>query len=147
MCCKDFRNNHSDKNDCFENKTSAAEKQRKFRIERVSKPDETFCRIKVDGCFIIDNNSKKCDYIFVRCENHDMYYVELKGLDIDTAYQQIITTIQQHFNAEKSQIHGFIITSKGIPSSNAKRRKMEEEFVKKYGKKLKFEKSPCIHKI
>lgn len=146
MCLDKLKELYPCKEDCFENKTSATEKGKIFRIECEDRTEQ-FCRIHVDGCFVIDNNSSKCDYIFVRCKNEDVYYVELKGQDIDKAYEQIVRTLQQHYKTEKSKIYGFIVTGKGIPNNNAKRRKMEEEFVKKHGVRLKFEKSPCIHKI
>lgn len=146
MCLNKWKKLHPGKDDCFANKTSVSENGKTFRIECKDKAEQ-FCCIHADGCFIIDNDSKKCDYIFIRCTNEDTYYVELKGQEIDRAYEQLISTIDHHFRIEKVAIHGFIVTGKGIPRADAKRKKIEEAFYKKYRTFLKIEKSPCIHKI
>jgi len=135
MCLDKLKKLHPDKEDCFENKTAATEKGKTFRIECKDK-SEQFCRIHVDGCFVMDNNSNKCDYIFVRCKTEDVYYVELKGQDIGHAYEQIVETISVHFPSPKEKNYGFIIASKVTPSFNRIIAKKKEEFQKRHGVKL-----------
>lgn len=146
MCLDKLKASYPDKEDCFENKTAATENGRTFRIE-CSNKTEQFCRIHVDGCFVIDNDSKKCDYVFVRCKNEDVYYVELKGQDIGRAYEQIVETISDHFPSPKAKNYGFIIASKVTPAFNRITAKKKEEFQKKYGVKLVIAAVTCKHRI
>lgn len=51
-------------------------------------------KTKVDGCLFTDNR-EKCDYCFeIGNAAYCVIYVELKGSNIEKAYQQICSTIQ-----------------------------------------------------
>ena len=54
---------------------------------------EFFCSIKIDGC-VDRTQTRKCDYLFVRCRLEHFYFVELKGSDISGAYKQIVSSIK-----------------------------------------------------
>lgn len=75
--------------DCCESKTTASENGKRFEI--ISK--EKFTRLKIDDCIIKSKETKKCDFGFVSHSNNDFYFVELKGKNIEKAYDQIVTTI------------------------------------------------------
>ncbi|MEP6803583.1 MAG: hypothetical protein ABI892_03595 [Flavobacterium sp.] len=61
------------------------------RIEIVS--DESFTKIRIDDHLIPSKRVQKCDFGFVRHFNNEFYFVELKGKDVKTAVEQIISTI------------------------------------------------------
>jgi hypothetical protein len=144
MNCKDFKKVNAAKKHCFENALKTPiENGKSFSIILSKNKDEKFIRIKIDKCFLseIDNETKKCDYGFIRCSNSDYYFVELKGLNIETAVNQIIETIiyfRNNFNIKKEQIFAYIASS-GLPrSANQKFQKLQENFIKnKYGVELK----------
>jgi len=46
-------------------------------------------QIKVDGCVFKGNDGKKCDYLINVAETNTSVLVELKGSDIDEAFQQL----------------------------------------------------------
>lgn len=52
MCCKELKKLYPGKEACFEQKTSAAEKGKSFKIE-CSEKTERFCRIHIDNCLIV----------------------------------------------------------------------------------------------
>lgn len=49
----------------------------------------TIQQVKVDGCVFKDNDGRKCDYLVNVAETNISVFVELKGSDIDEAYQQL----------------------------------------------------------
>lgn len=51
--------------------------------------------IEVDGCVIKDPNKRKCDYLILDFEDKLSYFIELKGSNLNDAYQQITDTIQE----------------------------------------------------
>lgn len=58
-------------------------------------PDKLFCRLyKVDGYILASQTGKRCDYLLVNDEGKDAYFVELKGVHIDDAIEQIDATIE-----------------------------------------------------
>lgn len=74
---------------CCQTKTVASENGKRFEI--ISK--EKFTRLNIDDCIIKSKETEKCDFGFVRHANEDFYFVELKGKNIEKAYDQIVTTI------------------------------------------------------
>ncbi|KJR43136.1 hypothetical protein MCHI_000945 [Candidatus Magnetoovum chiemensis] len=94
-------------------------------------------KVTVDGCLIVIG--KRCDYLF-EIDNPitEVMYVELKGSDIEHAYEQLCATIgdckQKHGSIEKSC---YIIPSKvrkarGLASVESLQKKM----LKEHGIKL-----------
>lgn len=123
-------------NACCDNKTVARENGKKFRI--ISK--ETFTRLKIDDCIIRSNDVNKCDYGFIRNTNGDFYFVELKGTDINHAYNQILSTInifnREHITVPKHNRFGFIVSSR-VPSQGVDVGNLKQHFRKNHGKELK----------
>jgi len=75
------------------------------RTIRVSENKRTFSirntrqrqigKVKVDGCLITNSSTQKCDYLFeIKGQNKEVFYVELKGKDIERALSQIKNTIR-----------------------------------------------------
>ena len=141
--CNEFVKEHPDKKDCFEiSLDTPVEKGKQFSIICPKGNKEKFLRIKVDNCFLkeIDNQTKKCDYCFIRCANSDYYFVELKGVDIEQAVEQIKVTIfifREKYNVTKDKTYGYIASS-GVPKADLKFQKLQTKFIKeKIGVELK----------
>ncbi|KLO24977.1 hypothetical protein X274_00175 [Marinitoga sp. 1155] len=76
---------------------------------------------------------KKCDYLFFSINEDPYFYLELKGKDIKTAFEQIINT-KKYFNTEKEKNVGIIITS-NRPKFSTKIQKLQNK-SKKYFRKI-----------
>ncbi len=137
---KDLQKKYNINDKCLLNKTVVKEKESEFRIEPKSPNDEIFC-IKVDDCHIQDKNTVKCDYVFHRnistAKQGELigkfYFVELKGSDFKKAFEQIKETISKHFQTQRKETIGFIVTSRTLPQNNPEIANAKEEFRKKYG--------------
>ncbi len=92
MCCEELQNQleANNKDDCFSNSSGAGEGGKKFIFD--NKSDKTICRVKVDDCLIATKNFKKCDFLFKVCEVDKYYLVEFKGVAVDEAIEQIVST-------------------------------------------------------
>jgi uncharacterized protein YjbI with pentapeptide repeats len=120
---------------CCSKSKVASENGKRFEI--ISQED--FTKIRIDGCLITSHNIEKCDFGFVRHTNKQFYFVELKGKEIQKAYNQIIATIN-YFNAHfivipKDMRFGFIICS-SVPKAGISANILKQDFAKKFGKKL-----------
>lgn len=139
-------NNFSDCCDAQSNKV-ANEKGKRFEIQCTK---DYYLKIRVDGCLNADKTTKKCDYLFVRNypsksdkmekENEtEFYFVELKGSEIDKAFEQIVNSIQyiktQIPFLTKEKIFGFIVSSK-VPKGETDMTKLKQKFANQYGKIL-----------
>lgn len=115
---------------CCINSKVASEKGKSFEINS----NENFTKLKIDGCIIDDVNIKKCDFGFVRISNNDFYFVELKGKDIEKAYNQLVSTInyfQTHLvNIPIQNRYCFIVSSSGIPKCQLKIRNLKQKFAR-----------------
>ena len=137
--------------DCFDNKLSCKEKGRQFQITFPKNAKETICRAKVDGCIIPKNSlQERCDYMFMRCVDEDIYFVELKGQGIKKAYSQIISTIEfarPLLKFKQEQVTGFIIGSR-CPLASAEVQKLKKDFKsKKYGHLLEVHSRKWTHRV
>lgn len=151
MCCEKLRTAFEAPEKCFDNLLHCEENKRKFSIELPKKSTETFCRARLDGC-IIDKNApiERCDFMFLRCSNEDIYFVELKGSNIPKALAQIKSTIgytRPKLNFQPDQITGFIVCSR-CPLTSVEVQKLKKEFKeKKYGKTLEVHSREWTHKV
>lgn len=68
------------------------EKKSEFRIKNLSKVDIN--EVKVDGCLVI-GHKRRCDWLYeITCRQiTKIYYVELKGKNLQYALEQILETI------------------------------------------------------
>ena len=113
MNCKQLQNSHADCVECSRNSNLVAKdkkQKRSYRIENTLRKE--VCKVALDGCYIDDSESKRCDFLFVVCANQDCYFVELKGKHLLEAVQQIEATIT-HFPAQlDGRIFARIVVSK-----------------------------------
>lgn len=119
---------------CCENNRVVKENGKRFEILS----NETFKKVRIDGCVLTSDEMEKCDYGIHRISNDDFYFVELKGKGIQKGYDQIVTTInyfqQNLVKIPKDRRIGIIISSKvpgGTDVNNLK-----QDFAKKYGRIL-----------
>ncbi|OYU79117.1 MAG: hypothetical protein CFE23_15545 [Flavobacterium sp. BFFFF1] len=131
-------------NDCGVRSKVAVEKGKRFEI--VS--NEDFIKLRIDDCLVKSQQVKKCDFGFVRNSNKEFYFVELKGSDIDTAYEQIINTIdifqRELIQIPKPQRYGFIVSSK-VPKSGTDVNNLKQDFAKNRGNKLEIKNRDLRH--
>lgn len=132
-CCTELQNIFENKyQECFSNKTAAKEKNRTFIIEKPSK-EEQFCRIEVDNCLISNDDIRKCDFVFIRCNTQDYYFVELKGSDTEHALKQLENTInyfKRHIELNKKNIHVYVVSSRVPSNSNQRFNNLKKRFRK-----------------
>lgn len=110
---------------------SVSENKRAFRIKNDS--NFTINKIEVDGCYI--TTGAKCDYLLEVISQNTVtmvFYVELKGSDINHAIEQLEATIQycltEHKNVDKKEC--YIIASK-FPSAGPSSQVLKKKFLKK----------------
>lgn len=71
---------------------SLSENGRKFILNNVAK--RKLAIITVDGCLISSNTTEKCDFLIEIDEPFTVaIYIELKGKNIEKAYNQLINTM------------------------------------------------------
>lgn len=151
MCCEKLCTAFGAPEKCFDHLLSCEENGRKFSIQLPKKSAETFCRVKVYGCVIPkDSSQERCDFMFCRCSNEELYFTELKGTDVQKAFSQIKSTIdfaRPKLKFKPEQVSGFIIVSR-CPLSSAAIQKMRNEFKKKkYGQVLEVHTREWMHKV
>lgn len=140
---KELQQKYNISDNCLLNKTVVKENESEFRIEPKPLTDEIFC-IQVDNCHIKNKNTTKCDYVFHRNITTakqgeltgEFYFVELKGSNVKKAFEQIVETISKHFQTQKKETIGFIITSRTFPNDNNEIRIIKQKFRDKYGRDL-----------
>ena len=123
----------SEQTSCFDSRTVAEEKKKKFRIENKSR--KTICRVQVDGCLINDHTIKKCDFLFKICELERYLLVELKGSNVEEGFAQLISTfryLKNKLGVESKHFEGFIVSTQVPRAANLKVRNLKEQFLKKH---------------
>lgn len=87
-------------------------------------------KIKVDGC-LIKNEEERCDYLF---EIHEpctlVYYLELKGKDIEKACSQLRNTIRLCQGRHKNIQRECYIVASRVPKETTKTQKFKVDLKK-----------------
>ena len=97
-------------------------------------------KYKVDNFLLQDKSQKKCDYFFSYHDNTETtvcIFVELKGIDIETAVLQIDNTIaffemQRYFEKFNRKKIVCAIVSTGNPGNDATYRRLAKRLSTKY---------------
>jgi hypothetical protein len=83
------------------------ENRRKFTLNYPRNWTKTE-KIKIDDGLIKVENIKKCDYVVIVIDNKDIklhiYYIELKGKDVEHAIKQLKSTLE-YVNTNKQNLH------------------------------------------
>lgn len=120
---------------CCSKSKVASENGKRFEIVST----ENFTKIRIDNCLITSQVVEKCDFGFVRHASQEFYFVELKGKEIQKAYNQIVETIK-YFNNNFIEIptrmrFGFVVSS-SVPKAGIGTNVLKQDFAKKFGKQL-----------
>jgi hypothetical protein len=129
---------------CCSKSKVASENGKRFEI--ISSED--FIKIRIDDCLIKSKITEKCDFGFVRHSNDNFYFIELKGTQIQKAFDQIVATINYFetnlIKIPKEKRFGFIISS-SIPKAGISANILKQTFAKKYGKDLEIKNRELKH--
>ena len=112
-------------------------KEKKSKITLRNPKKKLYKEVKVDGDLyaITETNEKKCDYLEIGKETLDAFFIELKGIDIDTAYQQLLASTT-NINVGDVKKKVAIAVTPHIPKANTKFQKYLK-LCKKQGTELK----------
>lgn len=106
------------------------ENGRKFTIQNPLR--NLVVEVRVDGCLISDKR-ERCDFLFeIGQDCHCVIYLELKGSDIEKAYNQLIATIgytKEKYKTSKKVCH---IVASRVPKAGPKIQNLKTSMVKKY---------------
>lgn len=127
---------------CCTKSNVASEKGKRFEISSI----ESYTRIRIDDCLISSKLVQKCDFGFVRHSEDEFYFVELKGKDVKTAFDQIISTITffeiNFIRIPQGKRFGFIVSSRN-PLLGTETNNLKQAFAKKFGKILEIKNKNC----
>ncbi len=90
-------------------------------------------RVQVDGCAIVDG--VKCDNMLCSYDEHEEYFVELKGSDIAHAIDQLRTTIIRLGEFDENR-HAYVVCTKVAPQLTTLIQKAKIEFRRKFKSEL-----------
>ena len=109
---------------------TVSEKGRKFTIQNSSSLEIN--KVKVDGCYITSGN--KCDYLFEIINKNiiQVFYVELKGKDIEHAIKQLTATVAHCKLIHKEIKKECYIVASRVPKSSTSTQNLKKEFKKKH---------------
>lgn len=129
---------------CQKNKV-VSEKGKRMEVAS----NEDFTKIRIDGCLIASEEIQKCDYGFARHDAEEFYFVELKGKDIETAFNQITSAIvffqENLIQIPKVKRFGFIISSSGVPNARQRIYNLKQRFARDYGNHLEIKGIKYLH--
>ncbi len=92
-------------------------KEEKSKLILENKSQDLMIKVKLDGCYAQGTTEKCCDYLVQY--NGINYYIELKGMDYDRAFAQIISAIKQFNKDFKNNTCKAIIVTTSSPTSPA----------------------------
>ena len=111
-------------------------KEKKSKITLLNPEKKLYHEVKVDGDLyaITETTEKKCDYLEIGKETSDAFFIELKGVDVDTAYEQLLASAK-NINIGNVSKKVAIVVSPHIPKENVKLQKFLK-LCKKQGVEL-----------
>ncbi len=116
-------------NECKSNRNiTIKENKRVFSIKNNSVKEINV--VTVDDCLI--KSGQKCDYLFeIECKNlKEIFYVELKGKDLNHALEQILATIkfcETNYSHHNYHRKAFVVLSR-YPKEDSSIQKRKKEF-------------------
>ena len=96
-------------------------KEKKSKITLLNPDKKLYHEVKVDGDLyaITETQEKKCDYLELGKDTSDAVFIELKGIDIETAYEQLLESAK-NINVGSVSKKVAIVVSPHIPKANVK---------------------------
>lgn len=112
-------------------------KEKKSKITLFNPDKKLYHEVKVDGELyaITETQEKKCDYLELGKETSDAFFIELKGIDIETAYEQLLASTK-NINVGIVGKKVALAVTPHIPKANVKFQKYMK-ILKKQGAELK----------
>jgi hypothetical protein len=108
---------------------SVSENKRTFRI--LNNSLLTINQVLVDGCYI--KTGIKCDYLFEvinpRKDIEKVYYVELKGSDVEHAVNQLKTTLSYCHNQHVNFVRECHIVGSKFPKAGTASQVLKKKFL------------------
>lgn len=101
-------------------------------------------RVQVDGCAIRDG--ERCDNLLCSADEREERFVELKGVDIPHAIDQLRSTILR-IGEHNDNRHCYVICTKVSPHITTAIQKAKKEFRKKYNSDLQIKETPWDEKL
>ena len=122
-------------------------KEKKSKITLLNPDKKLYHEVKVDGELysVTETQERKCDYLEVGKETLDAFYIELKGIDIDSAYEQLLATVQ-NVEVENVTKKVAIAVTPHSPKANVKFQKMQK-LCQKQGAELRVVNSGCKFRL
>ena len=109
-----------------------SENGRTIRLQNPTRKEITI--VYVDGCQIV--KGKRCDLLFI--SENVAFFVELKGTDINHAFEQIKASIRTLSKAvDKKAISSFIICTRVPPATSTSIQRMKKELKKTFKSEMK----------
>lgn len=107
------------------------ENRKKFTVNNPNKKE--VYQVEVDGC-LIPKDALKCDYLFeMEIPTSKVLYVELKGKDINHAYEQLVATVEFCKNAHQAAIRECHIVHSSSPKISPTAQVLKKRLKDKYG--------------
>jgi hypothetical protein len=109
------------------------EKNKKYVFENLSRQE--VCKIRVDCCFIPNQEQRKYDFLILVCDLETVYLVELKGKDLISAVEQLTQTLESLKANLVGQVFARVVLSKSpnprVIENDARVRRLRK-LLKKY---------------
>ena len=90
-------------------------------------------RVQVDGCAI--TNGARCDNLLASSDAHSEYFVELKGIDVKHAIEQLEASIVAIGQYEDTR-HAYVVSTNVAPALSTAVQLKKKEFKKKFKAEL-----------
>ena len=96
-------------------------KEKKSKITLLNPDKKLYHEVKVDGDLyaITETQEKKCDYLELGKETKEAFFIEMKGVDINTAYEQLLASAK-NINVGTVSKKVAIVVSPHIPKADVK---------------------------
>lgn len=110
--------------------------ERKSKIIFLNPKRLLFYEVKVDGDLYpkTNTNIRRCDYLEWSNQRAEALYVELKGIDVSSAYEQLLSSVRE-ISLENIAKRTAIVVTPHIPKANLKFQKYMK-LCKKHGATL-----------
>ncbi len=119
--------------ECEEYKSEAkiVLQENKSKITFLNPNQDKILIIRVDGCVIKDDETLRCDYALIPCDEIEIY-VELKGSDVLHAVKQIESTIRLlSQNSQKIRKLCFVVSTR-VPKQTTSIQQLQSQFKKMF---------------
>ena len=107
--------------------------ENKRKIIFLNPSNHRYKKVKVDGCAI--KTGQKCDDLLISQDEHEEHFVELKGVDIMHAIDQLEQTILKIGEFDDNR-HSYIICTNVAPAYTTTIPKKQKYFRQKYKSEL-----------